>query len=84
MSQRQQPAVGRSGSALPADCPVKPLGYHDDARGRRFFYLDSAGRVVGLRASEHTKENLLALFGGNEAYLKSKWPSYDKPPGRDR
>lgn len=58
---------------LPEDAPVKALGtFQGD-----YSFLDSLGQVRTLPAKSISRNEIIALFGGDE-YLKGKWPIYEQ------
>jgi hypothetical protein len=59
--------------ALPAGCPVIPLGMMGDVR----YYLDAAGQLIALKAREHTRLNILALFCEESRLVYEYWPKTD-------
>jgi hypothetical protein len=69
------PEIDPAGSELPAGSPVTALGI----QGRIFFYLNAAGQLVQLGDHEHGRHALLALFGGDVAYLEKIWPKLGPP-----
>lgn len=58
---------------LPEDAPVKALG----KKGRVYYFLDSIGQLIELKASEIGRNDIISLFG-NDAYLKKTWPELDQ------
>lgn len=60
-------------SRLPADSPVKALGYN----GLDYHVLAKSGQRITLAAKEISRNNILAVFGGEE-YLVENWPGYNK------
>lgn len=56
---------------LPQGCPVVPLGMLGMAR----HYLDEARQLVSLDARDHTRNNLVALFGAKQDYVfgQKRW-----------
>jgi hypothetical protein len=61
---------------LPDDCPVIPLGLSGDA----YYYLDGLGQLREIRAKDHGRLHLQALFGTSTEFLYRHWPrmSQDK------
>jgi hypothetical protein len=62
---------------LPPDAPVKCLGH----LGLHYYFLDAVGQVIMLEAKEISRNNILAIFGGDD-YLIVTFPSYDKHGNR--
>jgi hypothetical protein len=58
-------------SNLPADCPVKPLGYD----GESFYFVDTMGQVFCTGDKQMGVERVQKLFAGNEDFLWWAWPS---------
>jgi len=58
---------------LPSACPVIPVGMMGDLR----YYLDAAGQLVALRVREHTRLNILGLFGSENHLVVEYWPKTD-------
>ena len=56
---------------LPPRCPVVPLGM----LGMLRHYLDDACQLVTLDARDHTRNNLVALFGAQQefVYFQRRW-----------
>ena len=68
-------------SALPAGCPVEPLGI----AGRRCYYRGSDGRITALDIDlRHGKNSLIGLFGSKNHWLAEHYPltSGDARSGR--
>jgi hypothetical protein len=65
-------------SALPANCPVKPLTVNVGlvAGQKLYHYADHTGARCVLRETTHTREIILSMFGGEEHWLRRHWPSY--------
>lgn len=60
---------------LPAGCPVTALGIHGDV----YWYLDALGQLRSLKAKDHSRLNIQALFGEGAAdYLRRHWASLKK------
>jgi hypothetical protein len=61
---------------LPDDCPVVPLG----KSGQNFFYLDAMQQLIALGAKDHSRLNLVSLFGAKVDYIHGKkpWNRYNK------
>lgn len=55
---------------LPEDCPVTPLGIV----GMTVFYLDENRQLIALAARDHSRLNLMKLFGNQTGYLYKYWP----------
>jgi hypothetical protein len=64
----------RQPPALPPGCPVIPLGMMGDIR----YYFDAAGQLVALRVTEHTRLNILGLFGSKNHLVFEYWPKTDE------
>lgn len=58
---------------LPDEAPVKALG----KKGRTYYFLDSIGQLIELKASEIGRNDILSLFGGDH-YLIKTWPEVDQ------
>jgi len=58
---------------LPREAPVKALGKLKN----EFYFLNKSGEFISLIAKEISRNNIIALFGGDE-YLVANWPSYNK------
>jgi hypothetical protein len=56
---------------LPADCPVKPLGYD----GENFYFLDTMGQVFNTGDSALGVERIQKLFAGHEDFVYWAWPA---------
>lgn len=57
---------------LPADCPVTALGVYGDV----YWYLDALGQLRSLKAKDHSRLNIQALFGEIASeYLTKHWAS---------
>jgi len=57
---------------LPADCPVIALGMMGDV----YWYLDALGQLRSLKAKDHSRLNVQALFGEDaREYLRRHWAS---------
>lgn len=70
-----QPEFGDDGGEgtddhLPEDCPVTPLGIV----GMTVFYLDENRQLIALAARDHSRLNLMKLFGNQTSYLYKYWP----------
>lgn len=68
------PGVRGGGVLLPRGCPVEPLGIAGDT----FFYLDQQRQLRDLKAKDHSKLGITALFGTANAALYDLWPRTDK------
>ncbi|HWK44907.1 MAG TPA: hypothetical protein VNT30_09310 [Stellaceae bacterium] len=64
------PPEETSDSVLPAGCPVTPLG-HDTGT---CYYLCEAGQLRNLSAKDHSRNNLIDLFGRRAEYVFRTWP----------
>lgn len=67
---------------LPEDCPVVPLGIHEDTA----YYLDELRQLRPLKAEKHSRLNIQALFGRESDRLYDYWPrmTQDKDTGEWR
>jgi len=63
-------ASGGRGVELPEGCPVVPLGVYDD----QHFYLDRLHQLRALKAKDHSRLNVQALFGDLTSLLYDFWP----------
>ena len=63
----------RQSPALPAGCPITPLGMMRDVR----YYLDAARQLIDLKAQQHTRLNILALFCSENHLVYKYWPMTD-------
>lgn len=52
---------------MPEECPVRPLGVN----GRTRYYLDAERQIQDLPAREHVRTEILGLFHGDDAWLRS-------------
>lgn len=69
-----------SGDQFPPDCPVTPLGTAiGDDGGYLCVYRDTHGRKVGIADWRHGQIALIALFGGQTAWLEQHYPRWSKP-----
>lgn len=59
---------------LPADCPVRPLGYEGEA----YYFVDTSGQVFNTGDKALGVERLQKLFAGCEDFLCWAWPAFDK------
>ena len=59
---------------LPEDSPVTPLGHILDM----YYYLDAARQLRVIKAKDHSRLNILSLFGRRQAYLYAIWPRLDQ------
>jgi hypothetical protein len=59
---------------LPADCPVRPLGYD----GENYYFVDTSGQVFNTGTSAMGVERVQKLFAGNEDFLNWAWPSWNR------
>lgn len=75
---RDEEDYGGTDGALPADSPVVPLGMI----GMTVFYLDAAGQLVALPARDHSRLNIMKLFGRRVDFLYQCWPRL-KLEGKD-
>lgn len=64
----------RRKTRLPPDCPVVPLGTKDG----KFYYLDAIGQMRVLKAREHGRLDLEALFGSSQGWLYRIAPRFKK------
>ncbi len=55
-------------------CPVTPMGH----RGLVYYFLTTSGELVSLRKAELNRIGIKALFGGDLAWIKAKFPAYDR------
>lgn len=55
---------------LPDACPVVPLGLSGDT----YYYLDGLGQLREIRAKDHGRLHLQALFGTDVEFLYRHWP----------
>lgn len=60
-------------TGMPPNCPVMPLGVDGD----RLYLLDAIGQVRVLD-KPYGKLSILAIFGGELAYLEWAWPRWGK------
>lgn len=58
---------------LPANCPVRPLGYD----GENFFFEDTMGQVFNTGDGALGVERIQKLFAGHEDFLYWAWPAKD-------
>lgn len=74
------PEDGEGRRRRPVGCPVVPLGIDgEDAR----WFVTPSGRLVALKAREHQKLNLMALFDGDDRWLQEWFPSTRVVKGKD-
>lgn len=59
---------------LPADCPVRPLGYD----GENYSFVDTSGQVFNTGTSAMGVERVQKLFAGHEEFLTWAWPSWSR------
>lgn len=59
---------------LPADCPVRPLGYS----GEDYYFVDTSGQVFNSGDKALGVERVQKLFAGNEEFLYWAWPAFGK------
>lgn len=59
---------------LPADCPVRPLGYS----GEDYYFVDTSGQVFNSGDKALGVERVQKLFAGNEDFLYWAWPAFGK------
>lgn len=71
---RAAPDTIRPRHALPAGCPVTPLG----KAGHLFYYLNALGELVSLDAQKHSRNHLAALFAPNIQFLRDHWPRLNR------
>jgi len=60
----------RAGFGLPEGCPVVPLG----VRGKICFYLDAAHQLIDIRRRDHSRLEIMGLFGRRSDLLYKFWP----------
>lgn len=60
--------------SLPDECPVEPLG----VEGGTYFYLDSLRQLRPIAARDHSRLNLMALWGDQTQQLYEAWPRSTK------
>lgn len=63
---------------LPADCPVRPLGYS----GEDYYFVDTSGQVFNSGDKALGVERVQKLFAGNEDFLYWAWPSWSAGKNR--
>lgn len=63
---------------LPDNAPVRALG----KLGRIFYFLDSLGQLMPLKASEIGRLEIVGLFGG-EHFLIDHWPAFNNAGERN-
>lgn len=63
-----------SGTVLPDNCPVVPLGKLD----KTCYYLDASGQLVSLVDRDHRQLCIMGLFGEQNHKLRECWPKYNK------
>jgi hypothetical protein len=56
--------------ALPPNCPVRPLGAGDGVR----YYLNGLCQLVTLKIKEHTRLEIMGLFGEDADLVHEIWP----------
>lgn len=61
-------------SHLPADCPVRPLGYD----GENYYLIDTLGQVFNTGDKAMGVERMQKLFASHEEFLCWAWPSFGK------
>lgn len=59
---------------LPADCPVRPLGYN----GEDYYFVDTKGQVFCSGTNALGVERVQKLFSRNEDFLTWAWPAFGK------
>jgi hypothetical protein len=64
----------RPDRGLPEGCPVTPLGLQGDL----YYYLDALDQLRELKAKDHSRLNLVSLFGDDEGALYKLWPRVTK------
>jgi hypothetical protein len=57
---------------LPPDCPVKPIGAGDGVR----YYANALGQLATLKIREHTRLEMLGLFGEHADLVYEIWPKW--------
>ena len=60
----------QDGFALPEDCPVVALGVCGDT----YYYLDELKQLRPLAAKEHSRLQLMSLFGRDVDFVYKTWP----------
>ena len=70
-NRAERPKPGRG---LPDGCPVTPLGL----QGELYYYLDALDQLRELKAKDHSRLNLVSLFGDDEGRLYDLWPRVTK------
>lgn len=60
--------------SFPDDCPLTPLGM----KGQTYFYLDEQRQLVALKARDHSRNQLISLFGTRSGFAHIYWTRYDK------
>lgn len=63
---------------LPADCPVRPLGYS----GEDYYFVDTSGQVFNSGDKALGVERVQKLFAGNEDFLYWAFPSWSAGKNR--
>ncbi|MBZ9856747.1 hypothetical protein LB566_23425 [Mesorhizobium sp. CA13] len=63
---------------LPADCPVRPLGYS----GEDYYFIDTSGQVFNSGDKALGVERVQKLFAGCEDFLYWAWPSWSAGKNR--
>jgi hypothetical protein len=59
--------------ALPAGCPVVPVGMQQDDR----YYLDAEGQLIALPLEKHGRLRLMGLFCAQNELVYDYWPRKD-------
>lgn len=75
------PAGGRERIVLAPGCPVQPLGrtrceWPSRRRGL-YVYRNAVGEISTLRAAQHGRLHIVALFVPHVKWLKQLWPDLD-------
>jgi hypothetical protein len=55
---------------LPPDCPVIPIGIGEGVR----YYLNASRQLVALAVKDHTRLQILGLFGEHADMVHEIWP----------
>lgn len=61
--------------SLPDGCPVTALGRRDNV----FFYMDANRQLAALRARDHGRLDMAALFAPHTEWCETQWPRWSKP-----
>jgi hypothetical protein len=60
--------------ALPPDCPVIPIGMGEGTR----YYLNAARQLVTLKVRDHTRLEIMGMFGEHADLVHEIWPRKKK------